>query len=99
VENAMAFALLVPVHLWRGDNAIAEQIISLLIDLARRHGLVPTLAVRQGWQGALATLTGKAVDGVRLLRASIQSLMDSNYQITATYLRGFMPQDWRRTAM
>jgi predicted ATPase/DNA-binding winged helix-turn-helix (wHTH) protein len=89
MSYTMALALLVPVHLWRGDDAIAEEIISRLIDLARRDGLAPTLAVGQGWQGALATLRGKAIDGVRLLRASIQSLTDSNYQITATYFRAF----------
>jgi predicted ATPase/DNA-binding winged helix-turn-helix (wHTH) protein len=89
MSYTMALALTIPVHLWRGDNAIAEEIINLLIDLARRHGLGPTLAVGQGWQGALATINGRAVDGVQLLGTSIQSLQDTNYRITATVFRGF----------
>ena len=89
MSYTMALALTIPVHLWRGDNAIAEEIINHLIDLARRHGLGPTLAVGQGWQGALATIDGRAVDGVQLLGTSIQSLQDTNYRITATVFRGF----------
>jgi predicted ATPase/DNA-binding winged helix-turn-helix (wHTH) protein len=84
-----ALAWTIPVHLWRGDNTIAEEIINLLIDLARRHGLGPTLALGQGWQGALATIEGRATDGVPLLSTSIRSLQDTNYQITASVFRGF----------
>jgi predicted ATPase/DNA-binding winged helix-turn-helix (wHTH) protein len=89
MSYTMALALTIPVHLWRGDNAIAEEIINLLIDLARRHGLGPTLAVGQGWQGALATVDGRGMDGIQLLRTSIRSLQDTNYQITASVFRGF----------
>jgi predicted ATPase len=63
--------------------------INLLIDLARRHGLGPTLAAGQGWQGALATIDGRAADGVQLLQTSIRSLQDTNYPLSATVFRGF----------
>jgi predicted ATPase/DNA-binding winged helix-turn-helix (wHTH) protein len=84
-----ALSLTIPVHLWRGDKAIAEEMINLLIDLARRHGLGPTLAAGQGWQGALATIDGRAADGVQLLQTSIRSLQDTNYPLSATVFRGF----------
>ena len=90
IAYTMALSLTIPVFLWRGDKAIADEMIKLMIDVAKRHGLGPTLAVGLCWQGAFATTDGRAMDGVQLLRTNIRYLQDTNYQITATVFRGFL---------
>jgi predicted ATPase len=79
----------IPVHLWRGDKEIAEELIALLIELGRGYSLGPTLAIGLGWQGALAILAGRAGEGIELLQNGLSSLSQANYQMLETAFLGY----------
>jgi len=69
------------VSIGRGDLDTAENSIARLKDLAEKHGLGAYYASSLGFEGQLAARRGDFAAGERLLRASLDGLRETRYEV------------------
>jgi tetratricopeptide (TPR) repeat protein len=84
---SLAFALTwsaCPISLRLGDMEAAERSIALLKDHARRHGLKSHHFCGLGYEGQLSASRGDIVAAERLLRACLDGLHDTQFEILYT---------------
>jgi predicted ATPase/DNA-binding winged helix-turn-helix (wHTH) protein len=75
------------VFAWIGDFAVAAQIADKIVSLAGRYALGPYRAGGLGLTGKVAVENGAFDDGIRVLRASLDTLSTSRHQILAPKLK------------
>lgn len=69
---------------WQGDVASQLQALESLEEVARRHSLSPYLAAADGVRGQILVDEGRAADGVERLRAALEALHASHYEMLTT---------------
>jgi tetratricopeptide (TPR) repeat protein len=75
------------VFAWIGNFVVAAQIAEKIVSLAERYALCPYYAGGLGLTGKVAVENGALDDGVRVLRASLDTLNASRHQILAPTLK------------
>jgi predicted ATPase/DNA-binding winged helix-turn-helix (wHTH) protein len=84
VTLAIALVWTVPVFLWNGNWAAAEEMIERLIRHAASHSLGPYHAVGLGLKGELLVKRGEARAGIALLRECLKVLHLERHEILST---------------
>src|SRR5271169_546639 len=73
--HALSFAAC-PIALWVGDLVTAERYVRMQLDISTRHALARMYAAARRFQGVLRVNQGDVINGLRLLRASLDELQE-----------------------
>jgi predicted ATPase len=84
VTLSIALIWAVSVFLWIGDLRSADEHVGWSISHAKSHSLAPYLAAAGCFEGELAIRRGKAGDGIRKLRDSMEKLRAARYELLMT---------------
>ena len=84
VNICISLIYTIPIYIWVGEYARAEELTERLISHAARYSLGPYHAVGLALRGELMVELGKAEEGVKLLRAALTTLRAERHHILAT---------------
>jgi predicted ATPase/DNA-binding winged helix-turn-helix (wHTH) protein len=84
VSLSFALSFAVPLLLWLGDLAGAEEQLEWFVSHNRSHSLPLSLAAAGGFRGQLAISRGHAKSGVAILEESLRDLGEANYNVWDT---------------
>jgi len=76
-----------PLALMVGDLTVAEQALTMLVDLARRHNFSFWTRLASCLEGSLLIRRGKMMDGASLLRAGLDAFIRTGQRL---YISGFI---------
>jgi predicted ATPase len=84
VNICISLIYTIPIYIWVGEHARAEELVERLIGYAAKHSLRPYHAVGLGFCGELMVQAGKADEGVKLLRGAVTTLRAERHHLPVT---------------
>lgn len=84
VNICISLIYTIPIYIWVGKYSRAEELVDRLVDHAAKYSLGPYHAVGLGLRGELMVQTGRAEDGVELLRGAVATLRAERHNLPVT---------------
>jgi predicted ATPase len=85
VNICISLIYTIPIYIWVGEYARAEELVDRLIGQAAKNSLGPYHAVGLGLLGEVLVHTGKAEEGIRLLRGAVTTLRAERHHLPVTH--------------